>query len=103
MDFTFNEEQRQFGDALRRWIAKDYTFEARNKIIHSPAGTSDAAWAALCELGMLALPVPAQQGGFDGSATDMLVVMQELGRGLVVEPYWATMLGVHFLKLGGGK
>jgi alkylation response protein AidB-like acyl-CoA dehydrogenase len=102
MDFTFNEEQRQFADALRRWIAKDYTFEARNKIIHSPAGTSDAAWAALCELGMLALPVPAQQGGFDGSATDMLVVMQELGRGLVVEPYWATMLGVHFLKQSGG-
>jgi alkylation response protein AidB-like acyl-CoA dehydrogenase len=102
MDFTFNEEQQQFGDALRRWIAKDYTFAQRKQIIHSPTGMSDAAWAALSELGMLALPVPAQHGGFDGSATDMLVVMQELGRGLVVEPYWATMLGVQFLKLGGG-
>jgi alkylation response protein AidB-like acyl-CoA dehydrogenase len=102
MDFIFNEEQQQFGDALRRWIAKDYTFAQRKQIIHCPTGTSDAAWTALGELGMLALPVPAQQGGFDGSATDMLVVMQELGRGLVVEPYWATMLGVQFLKLGGG-
>jgi alkylation response protein AidB-like acyl-CoA dehydrogenase len=101
MDFTFNEEQQQFADALRRWVAKDYSFETRNKIIHSQPGTSDAAWAALSELGMLALPVPAQQGGFDGGAVDMLVVMQELGRGLVVEPYWATVLGAHFLKLGG--
>ncbi|MFM9437478.1 alkylation response protein AidB-like acyl-CoA dehydrogenase [Janthinobacterium sp. CG_23.3] len=102
MDFTFKEEQRQFADALRRWVDKDYSFEARNKIIHSEAGVSDAAWATLAELGMTALPVPEAQGGFNGSAVDMLVVMQELGRGLVVEPYLATVLGAEFLRLGGG-
>lgn len=103
MDFTFKEEQQQFADALRRWIDKDYAFEARRKIIHSDAGVSDAAWATLVELGMTALPVPEAQGGFDGSAVDMLVVMQELGRGLVVEPYFATVLGAQFLKLAGGQ
>ncbi|MCE3264232.1 MAG: acyl-CoA dehydrogenase [Pseudoduganella sp.] len=103
MDFTFKQEQQQFADALRRWIDKDYGFEARRKIIHSEAGVSDAAWATLAELGMLALPVPEAQGGFDGSAVDMLVVMQELGRGLVVEPYFATVLGAQFLKLAGGQ
>lgn len=102
MDFTFKEEQQQFADALRRWVDKDYSFEARRKIVHSAAGVSDAAWTTLTELGMLALPVPEAQGGFDGSAVDMLVVMQELGRGLVVEPYFATVLGAQFLKLGGG-
>jgi alkylation response protein AidB-like acyl-CoA dehydrogenase len=102
MDFTFKEEQQQFADALRRWVDKDYGFEARNKIIHSEAGVSDAAWATLAELGMTALPVPEAQGGFSGSAVDMLVVMQELGRGLVVEPYLATVLGAEFLRLGGG-
>jgi alkylation response protein AidB-like acyl-CoA dehydrogenase len=102
MDFNFKEEQQQFADALKRWIAKDYSFETRKKIIHSGQGVSDAAWATLVELGMTALPVPEEQGGFSGTAVDMFVVMQELGRGLVVEPYLATVLGAQFLKLGGG-
>jgi alkylation response protein AidB-like acyl-CoA dehydrogenase len=103
MDFNFTQEQQQFADALRRWIDKDYGFEQRNKIVHSEYGISGAAWATLTELGMLALPVPEEQGGFAGSAVDMLVVMQELGRGLVVEPYFATVLGAQFLKLAGGQ
>jgi len=103
MDFAFKEEQQQFADALRRWVDKDYSFEARKKIIHSESGVSGEAWATLVELGMLALPVPEEQGGFNGSAVDMMVVMQELGRGLVVEPYFATVLGVQFLKLAGGQ
>jgi len=101
MDFHFNPEQTQFADALKRWIARDYGFEARRAIVHSEAGVSDAAWATLAELGMTALPVPEAQGGFSGSAVDMFVVMQELGRGLVVEPYFATVLGAEFLRLGG--
>lgn len=102
MDFTFTEEQKQFSDALRRWVEKDYTFEQRNKIVKSEAGVSDVAWATLTELGMTALPIPEAQGGFSGTAVDMLVVMQELGRGIVVEPYFATVLGAQFLKLAGG-
>ena len=101
MDFNFKEEQLQFADALKRWVTKDYSFEARKKIIHSASGVSDAAWSALAELGMTALPVPEAQGGFSGTAVDMFVVMQELGRGLVVEPYLATVLGAQFLTLGG--
>lgn len=101
MDFTLNEEQGQFADSLQRWIARDYTFEQRRNIIHAPAGCSAAAWNTLAELGMLALPVPVEQGGFDGTATDIAVVMQELGRGLVVEPYLATVMGAECLRLGG--
>lgn len=101
MDFNFNPEQTQFADALKRWIARDYSFEARRAIVHSEAGVSSGAWATLAELGMTALPVPEAQGGFAGSAVDMFVVMQELGRGLVVEPYFATVLGAEFLRLGG--
>ncbi|CAN7428308.1 acyl-CoA dehydrogenase family protein [Massilia sp. LjRoot122] len=101
MNFDFKEEQLQFADALKRWIGRDYGFEQRRAIVRSEQGTSDAAWATLVELGMTALPVPEQQGGFDGTAVDLFVVMRELGRGLVVEPYLATVLGAHFLKLGG--
>jgi alkylation response protein AidB-like acyl-CoA dehydrogenase len=100
MDFEFKEEQLQLADALKRWIARDYGFETRRKIVASNEGTSAQAWATLAELGLTALPVPEQQGGFAGDAVDMFVVMQELGRGLVVEPYFATVLGAEFLKLG---
>jgi alkylation response protein AidB-like acyl-CoA dehydrogenase len=103
MDFNFTHEQQQFSDALRRWVEKDYGFDERNKIIHSDRGVSDKAWATLTELGMTALPVPEEQGGFNGSAVDMMVVMQELGRGMVIEPYFSTVLGVEFLKRGGGQ
>jgi alkylation response protein AidB-like acyl-CoA dehydrogenase len=101
MDFEFTQEQQQFSDALRRWMEKDYTFEHRKKILHSDTGVSADAWTTLAELGMTALPVPEEQGGFNGSAVDMMVVMKEIGRGLVVEPYLATALGAQFLKLAG--
>lgn len=102
MDFYLSQEQNQFADALRRWVEKDYRFEQRKNIILSKSGVSDAAWTTLSELGALALPIPEQNGGFGGTAVDMLVLMQELGRGLVVEPYFATIFGAEFLKIGGG-
>ncbi|GAC1407428.1 MAG: acyl-CoA dehydrogenase [Burkholderiaceae bacterium] len=102
MDFTFTQEQQQFSDALRRWLERDYTFEQRSQTALSHAGYSDKAWNTLSELGMTALPIPEAQGGFAGTAVDMLVVMQEIGRGLVIEPYFATMLGAQFLILAGG-
>ncbi|OCS45742.1 acyl-CoA dehydrogenase family protein [Ralstonia pickettii] len=103
MDFSFTDEQKQLADAVRRFIDKDYGFEARKKVVYSPEGVSQAHWDALAELGLTALPVPEAQGGFDGRAMDLLVVMQELGRGLVVEPYQATVLGAQALKLAGGQ
>jgi alkylation response protein AidB-like acyl-CoA dehydrogenase len=103
MDFNYTPEQQQFRDALRRFIDKDYGFEHRKQIIHSETGISEQAWSTLTELGMTALPVPEEQGGFNGSAVDMLLVMQELGRGLLVEPYFATVLGAQFLKLAGNQ
>jgi alkylation response protein AidB-like acyl-CoA dehydrogenase len=101
MDFNFTQEQIQFADSLKRKIANDYNFEHRKSIVYSESGVSDEAWASFAELGVLALPIPEEQGGFSGNAIDMLVVMQEIGRGLVVEPLFATLLGVEFLKQGG--
>ena len=98
MDFNLTQEQSQFAETVRRWVEKDYRFEQRSAIIASPEGVSSSAWNALTELGATALPIPEEQGGFAGTALDMMVVMQELGRGLVIEPYLATMLGAEFLK-----
>ncbi|WP_175831325.1 acyl-CoA dehydrogenase family protein [Burkholderia cepacia] len=102
MNFNFTEEQRQLSDALRRYLDKNYGFEARQAIVTTPAGVSDQHWKAFVALGLTALSVPVEQGGFDGAPFDMLVVMQELGRALVIEPYWATAVSVEALKLAGG-
>ena len=101
MDFTFNDEQQQFADALRRYLDKGYGFEARQAIVQSDTGVSEAHWAAFAELGLTALPVPEAHGGFNGGPVDMLVVMQELGRALVVEPYWASAVGIEAVRLAG--
>jgi alkylation response protein AidB-like acyl-CoA dehydrogenase len=102
MDFDLNSEQQQLADAIARWAEKDYGFEKRKQIISSDAGVSAVAWQGLAELGVLALPVPSEHDGFDGTAIDQMVVMQALGRALVIEPVFATALGVQFLKLAGG-
>lgn len=102
MHFELNGEQQQLADAIRRWIGRDYGFETRRAIVHSESGVSLEAWATMVELGLTALPVPEAHGGFGGDALSMFAVMQELGRGLVVEPYVATVLGAEFLRQGGG-
>jgi alkylation response protein AidB-like acyl-CoA dehydrogenase len=102
MDFDLNSEQQQLADAIARWAEKDYGFEKRKQIISSDTGVSASAWQALAELGVLALPVPSEHDGFDGTAIDQMVVMQALGHALVIEPVFATALGVQFLKLAGG-
>ena len=103
MDFSFSEEQNQLRDAVRRYVSQEYTFEARRKILKD-AGTSDAIWNGLAGLGLMGVPVPEAQGGFGGSGVDMLVVMEELGRGLVAEPYFASaVMGTAFVKFGGSE
>jgi alkylation response protein AidB-like acyl-CoA dehydrogenase len=102
MDFRLNEEQQQFADSLARWMSDNYGFEARKAIIGSPEGISQDAWQTLAELGATALPVPSDAGGLDGTAVDMMIVMQQLGKGLVVEPYFATALAVELIKRSGG-
>src|ERR1700677_1173141 len=101
MDFNFTDEQQQFRDALRRYLDNEYAFDARQKIVASKEGVDAKHWAAFAELGLTALPAPEAQGGFDGGPVDMLVVMQELGRALVVEPYWATAVGIEALRIAG--
>ena len=103
MDFELNPEQQQLADAVRRWADKDYGFDARKAIIASAEGVSGQAWQGLAEIGVPALPVPSEHEGFDGTAIDQMVVMQALGRALVVEPVLATAIGTHCLKRAGGR
>ncbi len=101
MDFRLSEEQQQFSESLQRWIERDYSFEERKEIIHSDTGISSRGFHALGDLGAIALAIPENAGGLGGSSEDLMIVMKELGRGLVVEPYFATILACDFLRRGG--
>ncbi len=96
MDFALSEEQQLLRDSIARFVQNEYSFEARKRILASSAGWSAAVWAQFAEMGLLGVPFAEADGGFGGSGVDLMVVMQEFGRGLVVEPYLATVV------LGGG-
>jgi alkylation response protein AidB-like acyl-CoA dehydrogenase len=98
MDFTFTSEQTQLADALGRYLTQQYDFESRKKAIASPTGFDPAVYAQLAELGVTALPMPEEADGFGGNACDLLLVMQELGKHIVVEPIISTLIAAEFVK-----
>jgi alkylation response protein AidB-like acyl-CoA dehydrogenase len=92
MNFDYNEEQQLLADSVRRFLAKDYDFEARRAIVSSEHGWSPEAWATLASLGVTGLPLPTDVGGFGGGAVDLMGVMEAFGEALVVEPYLPTIM-----------
>ncbi len=102
MDFSFSEEQTLLKDSVEKFIQNDYGFEARQKAAKGDTGFSEALWTQFAELGWLGVPFPESDGGFGGSAVDTMIIMEQFGRGLVVEPYLATVvLAGGALKLAG--
>jgi alkylation response protein AidB-like acyl-CoA dehydrogenase len=86
MDFDFNEDQDSLRDAVRRWVDKDYDFTHRHAIVKT-GGFSREAWDGLVGLGLTGLAVPEDQGGLGFGPVEAMVVMEELGRGIVMEPF----------------
>jgi alkylation response protein AidB-like acyl-CoA dehydrogenase len=86
MDFDFTQEQDMLRDSVKKWVAKDYTFDKRRAIVNA-GGFSQPHWGALTELGLMGLAVPEAQGGLGFGPVEAMVVMEELGRGIVLEPY----------------
>src|SRR6185312_4625410 len=102
MDFDLTEEQRLLKDSVDRLVRDQYAFEQRKKYLAEPAGWSLPVWNQYAELGLLALPFPETLGGFGGGAVETALVMETFGRGLVLEPYFATIiLGGGLLRRGG--
>ncbi|HUP29440.1 MAG TPA: acyl-CoA dehydrogenase family protein, partial [Usitatibacter sp.] len=97
MNFDLNEEQQMLADSVRRFIKQDYTFENRKAIVASEPGYSPGVWKTFAELGLLALPIPTEHGGFGGTAVDLMPVMEAFGEALVVEPYLSTVMCAHML------
>jgi pimeloyl-CoA dehydrogenase small subunit len=104
MDFSFSDEQTLLQDSIERFIQNDYPFDARQKAIKQEPGFNPALWAQFAELGWLGVPFSEADGGFGGSALDTMIVMEQFGKGLVVEPFLATVvLAGGALKVAGNQ
>ena len=87
MDFSLSEEQQLLKDSITQFVDKDYQFDIRQKNVSSDLGYSSEFWKTFADLGWLGMPFSEEDGGYNGGPTDLMVIMESLGRGLVVEPY----------------
>jgi pimeloyl-CoA dehydrogenase small subunit len=92
MDFDLSDEQRLLKESVDRLILDQYQFQQRKQYMAEPAGFSAVMWSRFAEQGLLGLPFAETLGGFGGGAVEIMIVAEAFGRGLVVEPYFATVI-----------
>jgi pimeloyl-CoA dehydrogenase small subunit len=104
MDFDLSEEQRLLKESIDGLLGDCYDFDARKKYMAEKGGWSKAVWSKFAEQGLLGLPFSEDDGGFGAGAVETMIVMEAMGRALVIEPYLATVvLGGGFLRHGGSS
>ena len=102
MDFDLSEEQRLLKESVDGLLTDSYDFDARKKYMQEKGGWSKAVWGKLAEQGLLGLPFAEADGGFGAGGVETMIVMEALGKALVLEPYLATVvIGGGFLRHGG--
>lgn len=92
MDFSLNEFQAMLSDSVAKFVSNEYDFAARQASAADPRGFSAGVWQNFCELGWTALPFAESDGGLDGGPIETMLLMQQFGRGLVVEPWLANVV-----------
>ncbi|MGM9428049.1 acyl-CoA dehydrogenase family protein [Hydrogenophaga sp. MI9] len=101
MDFDFSDDQEQLRDAVRKWVDKGYDFERRRGIVKA-GGFDRAAYNELAELGLAGLYISEDDGGLGMGPVEGMVVMEELGRGIVLEPLTQTLITGGVIGAYGG-
>lgn len=92
MNFKLSDEQSMVRDSVSRFVQDNYSFNQRNATVALEHGFSAQYWQLFAELGWLSIPFSDVYGGFGGGPIDTMVIMQELGRGAVTEPFLPTVL-----------
>jgi len=104
VDFDLTEEQSMLKDSLNRLLADTYGFEQRRRHMAAPEGWSGEMWGRYAEMGLMALPFDEADGGLGGSTVETMIVMEAMGRALVLEPYFPTVvLGGAMLRFGASE
>jgi alkylation response protein AidB-like acyl-CoA dehydrogenase len=92
MNFSLSEFQSMLADSVGKFVANEYPFTTRQANADCEAGYGTSTWNSFCELGWTALPFAEADGGLDGGPLETMLLMQQFGRGLVVEPYLANVI-----------
>jgi alkylation response protein AidB-like acyl-CoA dehydrogenase len=92
MDFNLTDEQRLLKDSAEKLLAKQYSFEQRRGYQAENKGWSDKVWSLFAEQGLLALPFSSEHGGMDMGAVEMMTLMEEMGKAIVLEPYLSCIV-----------
>ena len=102
MNFELSEEQKMIQQSVERFVQENYDLSNRIKISSEDPGYSKEYWSSMAELGWLGLAFDEEDGGFGGNQIDTLVLMEQFGKGLVLEPFLANIvLGGGAIKRGG--
>src|SRR5882757_767121 len=101
MDFDLSEEQRLLKESVDGLLNDSYDFDHRKKYMAEKGGWSKAVWGKLAEQGLLGLPFAEDDGGFGAGAVETMIVMEAMGKAMVLEPYLATVvIAGGFLRHG---
>ena len=92
MDFNFTEEQTLLENMVTSFVRDNYPWEAREAIVKTEEGWKPENWTQFAELGLLGVPFAEEFGGLGGSVVDTMIVMEQFGKGLVVEPYMPSVV-----------
>ncbi len=104
MNFELSEEQKMIQQSVERFVQENYDLSNRIKISSEDPGFSKEYWSSMAELGWLGLVFSEEDGGFGGNQIDTLVLMEQFGKGLVLEPFLANVvLGGGSIKRGASK
>ena len=105
MHFELSEEQTLLENMVTSFVRDDYNWETREKIVKTEEGWKPENWSKFAELGLLSVPFSENHGGLGGTAVDSMIVMEQFGKGLVVEPFMPSILlsGKLISKLASGS
>ena len=102
MDFSFTSEQDQLRDTVAKLVSQKYDFDTRRKVAKSEAGWRPEMWSQFAELGLLGASFTEAEGGFGSGPIEAMIISEEFGKGLVIEPYLQTVvIGGNFFRHGG--
>ena len=104
MNFELSEEQKMIQQSVERFVQENYDLPKRVELSSQDPGYSKDYWNSMAELGWLGLPFNEEDGGFGGNQIDTLVIMEQFGKGLVLEPFLANIvLGGGAIQMGGSE
>ena len=104
MNFELSEEQKMIQQSVERFVQENYDLPKRVEISSKDPGYNKDYWGSMAELGWLGLPFNEEDGGFGGNQIDTLVIMEQFGKGLVLEPFLANVvLGGGAIQMGGSE